>query len=106
MLGEQLVRGGASGAVAILGTLLLDFEGMGEHARRDLLAHDVLCGTLCEGDELVDRGVMRVDGVEQLGGGSVGVLACGDGVLPALGASRVTCELEAAASSSSTFCAV
>lgn len=85
VLGEQLVRCGAGCAVAVLGTLLLDLERVSEHACGNFLAHDVLCGTTCEGDELVDRGVVLVDGVKELLGRVVGVGTSGDGVLPALG---------------------
>lgn len=85
MLGEQLVSGSAGGAVAVLGTLLLDLECVGKHASRHFLAHDLLRGTRCKADELVDGGVMLVDGVEQRLGCLVGILSGGDGVLPALG---------------------
>lgn len=79
------MRGGACSTIAILRALFFDLERVGKHTSGDVFSHDVLCGTLREADKLVDGCMMAVDDVEQLGGGSVGIGARGDGVLPTLG---------------------
>lgn len=85
VLGQQLVCGGTRSAIAIFGALLLDLERMGKHAGCGLFAHEVLCGALGKANELVNRGVVAVDGVQQLCSRGVCVGARCDGVFPALG---------------------
>jgi hypothetical protein len=85
MLGEEGASGDASRAVAVLVALGLELKAVLVHLGGGSGTQDVLGGTVREGDELLDRGVVLIDGIEQCGGCDVHIGTGGLGVLPCLG---------------------